>query len=83
MYGNRRKSSILDSMLWIPVAGLRIPCQCNLDSGFLELNSGLQSVSFRIPQEKNSQKIVDSMGKKFLDSGIWITLHGANDTKEL
>ena len=68
-------------MMWIPVEGLWIPCQCNLDSGFRKLNSGFQTPEFPIPQEKNSQ-ILDSMGKNFPDSGIRITFHGANDTKD-
>ena len=67
--------------MWIPVEGLWIPCQCNLDSGFCKLNSGFQSPEFPIPQEKNCQ-ILDSMGKNFLDSGIRITFHKANDTRD-
>ena len=68
-------------MLWIPVEGLWIPCQCNLDSGFRKLNSGFQRPRFPTPQEKNPQ-ILDSMGKNFLDSEIWITFHRANDTRD-
>ena len=62
-----KDSRFLVSVTWI------------LDS--LKLNSGFQSPGFPIPQEKNSQ-ILDSMGKNFPDSGIWITFHGANDTKD-
>ena len=69
---------IQDSLgFWIPHGGFRIPgtgqfqilCQWNLDSGFLELHSELQSSGFRILQAKIS---------RIPESGIRILLHGAS-----
>ena len=40
---------------WIPSRGFRITCQWNLDSGFLELNSGFQSPGVQIPEAKTSR----------------------------
>ena len=55
--------------------------QFNLEWIFSKLDSGFQSLvgfrilsaGFRIPKPR----IPDSRSKKFLDSGIWIPLHGA------
>ena len=66
---------------WIPCCGFQFK-----DSGFLVsvtwvVDSLIPNPRIPIPQEKNSQ-ILDSMGKNFPDSGIWITFHRANDTKD-
>ena len=69
---------IQDSLgFWLPHGGFPIPgtghfqilCQWNLDSGFLELHSGLQSLGFHILQAKIS---------RIPESGIRILLHGAS-----
>ena len=59
-------------------------CQCNLDSGFqflvgyrfLELYFGIQSLGFRIPQERFSC-IPDFIRRHFLDYRTRIPLHVA------
>ena len=71
---------------WIPCCGFQLK-----DSGFLvSVTWILDSVSsipdskdhdFRLHKKKNPQ-ILDSMGKNFLDSEIWITFHRANDTRD-
>ena len=40
---------------WIPSRGFRITCQWNLDSGFLELNSGFQSPGVQTREAKTSR----------------------------
>ena len=71
--------------LRIPRTGFKIPPRwvpnskksLFRDSGFLDMDSEFQRVGFRIPQS-NIFRIPDSTSKCFLDSGIRITLHGAD-----
>ena len=61
---------------WFFVSGTWFGFQSLSASGFLELNSRLQSPGFWIQQAKIS-RIPDSFSKNLPDSGIHVSLHGA------
>ena len=61
---------------WFFVSGTWFGFQSLSASGFLELNSRLQSPGFWI-QQANFSRIPDSFSKNLPDSGIHVSLHGA------